>query len=165
VEIAQIDAYVGELLDVVDKLGVKDNTIFIFMSDNGAEMLEPWTGWAGPWRGTYFTGLEGSLRVPFIVRWTSKITAGRVSNEIVHEMDIFPTIIARVVGCKVPTDRAIESINSISSWASKTSPTATASSFMPATRFTASKIGTWDADYALIAQHWTRETSARSVER
>jgi arylsulfatase A-like enzyme len=42
--LAQTDAYVGELLDVVDKLGIKDNTIFIFTSDNGPEMLEPWTG-------------------------------------------------------------------------------------------------------------------------
>jgi arylsulfatase A-like enzyme len=105
--LTQIDAYVGELLDVVDELGVRDDTIFIFTSDNGPEMMEPWTGWAGPWRGTYFTGLEGSLRVPFIARWPGKIPAGFVSNEIVHEMDIFPTL-ARVVGAKVPDDRAID---------------------------------------------------------
>jgi arylsulfatase A-like enzyme len=61
---SQTDAYVGELLDTVDKLGAKDNTLFIFTSNNGAEMIEQWTAWAGPWRGTYFTGLEGSLRVP-----------------------------------------------------------------------------------------------------
>ena len=41
--LTQVDTYVGELLDAVDKLGVKDNTIFIFTSDNGPEMLEPWT--------------------------------------------------------------------------------------------------------------------------
>jgi arylsulfatase A-like enzyme len=110
--LAQIDAYVGELLDAVAELGVKDDTIFIFTSDNGPEMLEPWNGWAGPWRGTYFTGLEGSLRVPFIVRWPGKIAPGRVSNEIVHEMDIFPTI-ARVVSSKVPTDRAIDGVDQL----------------------------------------------------
>jgi arylsulfatase len=97
--LTQIDAYVGELLDVVDKLGVKDNTIFIFTSDNGPEMLEPWNGWSGPWRGTYFTGLEAALRVPFVIRWPGKILAGHVSNETVHEMDIFPTP-ARVVGTR-----------------------------------------------------------------
>jgi arylsulfatase len=70
-------------------------------------MLEPWNGWSGPWRGSYFTGLEGSLRVPFIIRWPGTIPAGRVSNEIVHEMDLFPTL-ARVAGGKVPNDRVID---------------------------------------------------------
>lgn len=93
----------------MEKLGVKDNTIFIFTSDNGPEMIEPWSGWAGPWRGTYFTCLEGSLRVPFIIRWPGKIPAGRVSNEIVHEMDLFTTV-AAMVGGKV-ADRAIDGVD------------------------------------------------------
>jgi arylsulfatase len=105
-----MDAYTGELLDTVDKLGIKDNTIFIFASDNGPEMTEPWTGWGGPWRGTFFTGLEGSLRVPFIIRWPGKIPAGRVSNEIVHEMDLFTTV-AAIVGGRVPTDRAVDGVD------------------------------------------------------
>jgi arylsulfatase A-like enzyme len=50
--------------------------------------------WSGPWRGTYFTALEGSLRVPFIIRRPGKIPAGGVSNEIVHEMDLFTTLAA-----------------------------------------------------------------------
>ena len=110
--LAQMDAYTGELLDTVEKLGLKDNTIFIFTSDNGPEMNEPWNGWAGPWRGTYFTALEGSLRVPFIIRWPGKIAAGRVSNEIVHEMDLFPTL-AAVTGGAVPSDRAIDGVDQI----------------------------------------------------
>ncbi len=110
--LSQIDSYVGALLDQVDKLGIKNNTIFIFTSDNGPEMFEEWSGWAGPWRGTYFTGLEGSLRVPFIVRWPGKVPAGRVSNEIVHEMDIFPTV-ARLVGAKLPTDRVIDGVDQL----------------------------------------------------
>ena len=87
----QIDAYAGELLDTLEDLGIADNTIFIFTSDNGPEMIPGHHGWAGPWRGSYFTGLEGSLRVPFIMRWPAKFPAGIVSNEIVHEMDLFPT--------------------------------------------------------------------------
>ena len=110
--LAQIDSYTGELLDMVDSLGVNENTIFIFTSDNGPEMLEPYTGWGGPWRGTYFTGLERSLRVPFIIRWPGKIPAGRVSNEIVHEMDLFATI-AGIVGGKIPTDRAIDGVDQL----------------------------------------------------
>jgi arylsulfatase len=106
----QIDAYTGELLDTVDELGITDNTIFIFTSDNGPEMLPGHNGWSGPWRGSYFTGLEGSLRVPFIIRWPGKVPAGKISNEIVHEMDLYATF-AAISGGTVPSDRVIDSID------------------------------------------------------
>jgi arylsulfatase A-like enzyme len=108
--LAQIDSYTGEVLDTVDEVGAKDNTIFIFTSDNGPEMLEPWNGWGGPWRGTYFTGLEASLRVPFIIRWPRSIPAGLVSNEIVHEMDLFTTF-AAIVGGRMPADVLIDGVD------------------------------------------------------
>jgi arylsulfatase len=106
----QIDAYTGELLDMLDALGIADNTIFIFTSDNGPEMLPGHNGWSGPWRGSYFTGLEGSLRVPFIMRWPGKVPADTVSNEIVHEMDLFPTF-AKIIGGTVPDDRIIDGVD------------------------------------------------------
>jgi arylsulfatase len=108
--LAQTDDYVGELLDVVDAAGIKDNTIFIFTADNGPESAIPHQGFGGPWRGSYFTGLEGSLRVPFLIRWPGKIPAQTVSNEIVHEMDLMPTL-AKIVGAKVPTDRIIDGVD------------------------------------------------------
>jgi len=108
--LAQLDSYVGELLDTVEDLGIKDNTIFIFTADNGPEAIVPYQGTAGPWSGTYFTGREGSLRVPFIVRWPKKIPAGSVSNEIVHEIDLFPTF-AKLADGKVPTDRIIDGVD------------------------------------------------------
>ena len=108
--LAQTDAYVGRLLEEVDRLGIRDNTIFIFTSDNGPDPQEPYHGFSGPWRGSYFTAWEGSLRVPFIIRWPEKIPAGVVSNEIVHEMDLFPTL-ARIVGGKVPSDRVIDGVD------------------------------------------------------
>lgn len=108
--LAQLDDYVGELLDVVEKKGIADNTIFIFTADNGPESAVPHQGFGGPWRGSYFTGLEGSLRVPFLVRWPGKVPAGSVSNEIVHEMDLFPTF-ANVSGGKVPNDREIDGVD------------------------------------------------------
>ena len=108
--LAQTDAYVGRLLDTVDKLGIKDNTIFIFTADNGPEGVHPHQGFAGPWRGSYFTGLEGSLRVPFLIRWPEKIPAKTVSNEIVHEMDLFTTF-AKISGGKVPKDRVIDGVD------------------------------------------------------
>ena len=108
--LAQTDAYVGKLLDSVEKLEIKDNTIFIFTADNGPEGVPPHQGFSGPWRGSYFTGLEGSLRVPFLVRWPGKVPKGAVSNEIVHEMDLFATF-AKIADGKVPSDRIIDSVD------------------------------------------------------
>jgi arylsulfatase len=86
------------------------NTLFVFTSDNGPEATWPWQGSSGPWRGFYFTHMEGSLRVPFIARWPGRIPAGRVSNEIVHEVDTFATF-ARLAGAAVPDDRAIDGVD------------------------------------------------------
>lgn len=115
----QIDVYSGRLLDEIDKLGISDNTIFIFTADNGPEgsqgnnMISLETtqqGTAGPWRGTLFTGFEGALRVPFVMRWPGKIPAGVSSDEIVHEMDLFPTL-AKIAGGKTPDDRVMDGID------------------------------------------------------
>jgi hypothetical protein len=74
--LAEMDAHVGEILDAVDKLGIRENTIVVFTSDNGPEATWPWQGSSGPWRGYYFTHMEGSLRVPFIIRWPGRIPGG-----------------------------------------------------------------------------------------
>jgi arylsulfatase A-like enzyme len=108
--LAEMDAHVGDLLDAVDALGVRDDTIFIFTSDNGPEATWPWQGSSGPWRGYYFTHMEGSLRAPFIIRWPGHVPAGRVSNEIVHEADTFTTL-AKIAGAAVPTDRPIDGVD------------------------------------------------------
>jgi arylsulfatase len=117
--LAQIDSYTGELLDKIDDLGVADNTIFIFTADNGPEALDfnstnltvesAANGSAGPWRGSLFTGFEGALRVPFVMRWPNKIAAGNTSDEIVHAMDLYPSI-AKIAGGEVPNDRVIDGI-------------------------------------------------------
>ena len=116
----QIDSYVGELLDQLDELGIAKETIFIFTADNGPEALGAGEtsltvetalhGSAGPWRSTLFSGYEGALRVPFAIRWPGRIEEGRVSDEIVHEMDLFPTL-ARMAGGKVPEDRVIDGVD------------------------------------------------------
>ena len=108
--LAEMDAHVGEILDAIDSLGIRDNTLVVFTSDNGPEATWPWQGSSGPWRGYYFTHMEGSLRTPFIIRWPGRIPAGRVSNEIVHEVDTFTTL-ARLAGAQVPKDRAIDGVD------------------------------------------------------
>ena len=116
----QIDSYTGELLDTIDELGIAENTIFIFTADNGPEALDFGEtsmtvetgifGSSGPWRASLFTSFEGALRVPFAMRWPGKITPGRVSDEIAHVMDLFPTL-AAFAGGKVPQDRVIDGID------------------------------------------------------
>ncbi len=108
--LAEMDFRVGQLLDAVDELGIRDNTIFVFTSDNGPDPTFPHQGSSGPWRGYYFTHMEGSSRTPFIIRWPGKVPAGRVSNEIVHEMDTFTTF-AKLAGAAVPQDRPIDGVD------------------------------------------------------
>lgn len=108
--LAEMDDNVGRILDAISELRIADNTIVIFTSDNGPEDTMPWRGWAGPWSGTYVTAMEGSLRVPFIVRWPGKIPVGRVSNEIVHITDLFTTL-GKICGADIPTDRAIDGVD------------------------------------------------------
>lgn len=108
--LAEMDHNVSQMLDAVDRLGIRDDTVVIFASDNGPEFVQPWDGWAGPWRAQYFTAWEGGIRAPFMVRWPGKIPAGRVSDEIVHGVDIFPTL-AVLTGAGLPHDRPIDGVD------------------------------------------------------
>ena len=108
--LAEMDFNVGQMLAAIDEAGIREKTIVVFTSDNGPEFVKPWDGWAGPWRGQYFTALEGGIRVPFLIRWPGTIDAGRVSNEIVHGVDMFATL-ARFAGAEVPTDRPFDSLD------------------------------------------------------
>jgi arylsulfatase len=110
--LAELDFRTGQILDAIKDAGIEDDTIVIFASDNGPEATDPWEGDSGPWRGTYFTAMEASLRAPFIIRWPGKVPAGRVSNEIVHIVDMYPTL-ARVGGAKVPDDRPIDGVDQL----------------------------------------------------
>jgi len=112
--LVQTDHYVGQLLQALERLGIAKDTIVIFTADNGVEVTEngdgQYTGWTGPWAGTYFTALEGGLRTSFIMRWPGQVPAGAVNNEIVHLVDIFPTI-AAITGAGLPADRPIDGID------------------------------------------------------
>lgn len=109
---AEMDHNVGVVLDAITRLGIENNTIVIWATDGGAEFRRPWRGTAGPWRGFYTTAMEGGLRTPFMIRWPGRIPAGQVSNEIVHEVDIFTTL-AQAAGVAVPNERAIDGVNQL----------------------------------------------------
>jgi arylsulfatase len=88
------DKHVGRVLDAVDKLGIADDTIFIYSTDNGVHMNTWPDGGMTPFRAEKNTNWEGAFRVPFIVRWPGRIPAGTVSNEIVSHLDWLPTFLA-----------------------------------------------------------------------
>ena len=121
--LAQTDTYVGELLAKLGDLGLADDTIFIFTSDNGREGVPRSFGFTGPWRSGMFSPYEGSLRVPFIIRWPDKIPAQRVSNEVVHQLDVFPTL-AKFVGAETPNDRVLDGVNQSEFFMGKTDASA-----------------------------------------
>jgi len=106
--LAQTDAYIGDLLNTIEGLGIKDDTIFIFTSDNGGYGGVGREGFNGPWRGSLFTSYEGSHRVPFLIRWPDKIPSRQISNEIVHAMDVYATL-AAMLGLDIPSDRIMDS--------------------------------------------------------
>lgn len=105
--ILQLDTDFGRLLDYLEEVGADKNTIVIFSGDNGPEYMEPWRGDAGRFVGSYFTGMEGSLRTPCMVKYPGKVPEKQVSNEIVHITDMFTTLI-KWTGGKVPDDRVID---------------------------------------------------------
>jgi arylsulfatase len=107
---AEMDYNVGVILDAIARLGIEGRTIVIWTTDGGAEFRRPWRGTSGPWRGFYTTAMEGGLRTPFMMRWPGAIKPGQVSDEIVHEADIFTTL-AGAAGADVPKDRAIDGVD------------------------------------------------------
>ncbi|MEM6571818.1 MAG: arylsulfatase [Planctomycetota bacterium] len=88
------DLHIGMFLDKLDELGIADNTIVFYSTDNGPHM-NTWPDAATtPFQGEKNTNWEGGWRVPAMIRWPGKISPGSVSNEIVHHMDWLPTFVA-----------------------------------------------------------------------
>jgi arylsulfatase len=88
------DAVVGALLDQLDELGLTDDTIVVYSTDNGPHMNSWPDAGMTPFRGEKNTNWEGAFRVPQMVRWPGHIPAGSVSNEIVSHHDWLPTFLA-----------------------------------------------------------------------
>lgn len=120
--ILQLDWIVGELMKTLTDLGIADNTIVIFTSDNGPEVAsavhmradhqhDP----AHPWRGIKRDQWEGGHRVPFLVRWPAKIKAGQSSVQLTSHTDVMATI-AAVVGAQLPENAAEDSFNMLPAW-------------------------------------------------
>ena len=90
----ELDGYVGQLLDKLDQLGVANNTVVVFTTDNGAEVLSWPDGGSTPFRGEKDTNWEGGWRVPCVMRWPGVIKPGQVINEMGALQDFIPTFAA-----------------------------------------------------------------------
>jgi len=88
------DRQVGQLLAKLDELGIADNTIVMYSTDNGAESLSWPDGGTTPFRGEKDTNWEGGWRVPTAIRWPGVIKPGTVSNDIFSHQDMLPTLVA-----------------------------------------------------------------------
>jgi N-acetylgalactosamine-6-sulfatase len=106
--VAELDRQAGRVLDAIDELGLADNTVVIFSSDNGPEdqsirnARHTGVGSAGPFRGRKRSIYEGGVRVPFLVRWPGEVPEGRVdSDAVVSVVDLYPTI-AGLAGAETP---------------------------------------------------------------
>lgn len=91
---AQLDDIVGAVMQKVKDMGIENNTILAFTTDNGAEVFTWPDGAMTPFAGAKGMVLEGGMRVPMIVRWPGKIPAGVVSNGLMSGLDWFPTLLA-----------------------------------------------------------------------
>ncbi len=118
----EVDYNIGRILKAIDDVGITDNTVVILTGDNGAGNFPQGSALAagedggggsnGPWRGGLSTAYEGGLRTPAMIRYPNRIEAGRVSDEIVGDIDMYTTI-ASFAGADhlIPTDRPIDGVN------------------------------------------------------
>jgi arylsulfatase A-like enzyme len=108
--VADLDRQIGRLLDGLEKLGLADNTIVVFSSDNGPEDIHilnaghSGIGSAGPFRGRKRSLYEGGVRVPFLVRWPRRVPAKRLDDEtVLAGVDFLPSL-CKLAGAKLPED-------------------------------------------------------------
>ena len=120
--IHQLDWIVGQLLLTLEKLGLADNTLVIFTSDNGPEVTsvihmraDHAHDGARPWRGMKRDDWEGGHRVPFLVRWPGQVRAGTTSAQLISLTDVMATV-AALVGAELPDAAAEDSFNLLPVW-------------------------------------------------
>ncbi|GAA4842426.1 arylsulfatase [Algivirga pacifica] len=124
------DQQVGNLLDELEKMGVLENTIIIYSTDNGPEHSARLHGGTTPFRGEKMTTYEGGVRVPMMAMWKGKIPEGQVLNGIQAHMDIFTTLAAAAgvenVAEKIKKERKqfIDGVNNLDYWMGKTEESA-----------------------------------------
>ncbi|MCP4453901.1 MAG: sulfatase-like hydrolase/transferase, partial [Planctomycetes bacterium] len=150
--VAAIDWRTGVLMNELEQLGLTDNTIVIFTSDNGSRERGE-GGDNGALRGHKGQVWEGGMRVPCIVRWPGKIKAGAVSPELVTALDFYPTL-ASIAGYQVPAKPARDGYNVSDIWLGEPgakSPRETFFYYM-SDKLQAARMGQWKLHLGLTQQ-------------
>ena len=132
--IHELDLSVGRILDTLDRMGVSENTLVIFTSDNGgvlmtkgdrpeAKAYQAGLHCNGKWRGRKHSIYEGGFRVPFLVRWPGRVKAGTVCDETISLVDMYATV-AAVIDRKIHSNKAVaeDSFNVLPAFLGATSP-------------------------------------------
>ncbi len=149
------DGHVGKLLDKLEELGIADNTIVIYTTDNGPEQSSWPDAGTTQFRGEKMTTWEGGVRVPFLVRWPGHIPAGLVRNGISSHEDVFPTLAAAVgennlrEAMKKSHKVYIDGENNLNYWTGKTDKSARNHFFYYyEDKLTALRVGPWKMHFA-----------------
>lgn len=125
--VTQMDKEIGRVLRALDDLGLARNTLVVFSSDHGATFEHGNQGSSAyldsnkPYRGQKRTLWEGGIRVPSLVRWPGRVPAGRVSSEVMHMTDVFPTLLAAAGGTPKP-EWQVDGRNQLDVWRGSTEP-------------------------------------------
>ncbi|KAJ8255512.1 hypothetical protein COCON_G00193760 [Conger conger] len=111
--VEEVDWSVGKLMETLDSLGLRENTLLYLTSDHGAHLEEISSngevhgGWNGIYKAGKSTNWEGGIRVPGILRWSGVLPGNKSIDEPTSNMDIFPTV-AKLIGAGTPEDREID---------------------------------------------------------
>jgi arylsulfatase A-like enzyme len=105
--VSALDDSIGDILNHLEKRGISDNTIVVFLSDNGCAAYLPGLCSPEPLSGGKLSHYEGGIRVPFLMRWPAAIPAGTVHDKPVSSLDVFPTAV-KAAGLQLPADRVFD---------------------------------------------------------
>lgn len=108
--VSSVDDLVGDVLKAVEASGEGDDTLVVFMSDNGCAAYYPGMCACEPLRGGKLTHYEGGVRVPFLMKWPAQFDGGTVYRNMISSLDLFPTILA-AAGGELPKDRIYDGVD------------------------------------------------------
>jgi arylsulfatase len=159
----QHDEQVGQLLKKLDDLGIADNTIVVYSTDNGYELLFWPDGGYSPFRGEKGTTWEGGVRVPLVVRWPGKIPAGSAANGIQSHEDLYVTLAAAAGAAEIKEELLkgkkiggmtykvhLDGYNNLDLWTGKTEKSARNSYYYyDESDLTGVRVGDWKMSFAV----------------